>query len=64
MCFDLAIRRLSLGNFYAGDAAAEITVLRDIAGKVVGEARTDILKALAILAPIETEGHHHWTQCH
>jgi hypothetical protein len=49
---DLAIPRLS-----AGDAAAEITalgdiitVIRDLAGKVVGEARTDILKAVAILA--------------
>jgi hypothetical protein len=45
---DLAIRRLSPGDFYAGDAAAEITVLRDLAGKVV-EGRTDILKAVAIL---------------
>jgi hypothetical protein len=45
----LAMRRLSPGDFYAGDAAAEITLLRDIAGKVVGEARTDILKAVAIL---------------
>jgi hypothetical protein len=46
---DLAIRRLSPCDFYAGDAAAEITVLRDIAGKVDGKARTDILKAVAIL---------------
>jgi hypothetical protein len=46
---ELAIRRLSPGDFYAGDAAAEITLLRDIAGKVTGEARTDILKAVAIL---------------
>jgi hypothetical protein len=45
----LAMRRLSPGDFYAGDAAAEITVLRDAAGRVVGEARTDILKAVAIL---------------
>ena len=56
----LAVQRLSLGDFYAGDAAAEITVLgdiitvlHDIAGKVVGEARTDILKAVAILADRE-----------
>lgn len=47
---DLAIRRLTPGDFYAGDAAAEITVLRDIAGKLTGEARTDVLKAVAILA--------------
>jgi len=33
---DLAIRRLSPGDFHAGDAAAEITVLRDVAGKVSG----------------------------
>ena len=45
----LAMRRLSPGDFYAGDAAAEITLLRDIASKVVGEARTDILKAVAVL---------------
>jgi hypothetical protein len=38
--FDLAIRRLSPGDFYAGDAAAEITVLRGIAGRLTGEART------------------------
>jgi hypothetical protein len=30
---DLAIRRLSPGDYYAGDAAAEITLLRDIANK-------------------------------
>jgi hypothetical protein len=47
---DLAIRRLSPGDFYVGDATAEITVLRDIATKVAGEARTDVLKAVAILA--------------
>ena len=46
---ELAIRRLSPGDFCTGDAAAEITVLRDIAGKVDGKPRTDILKALAIL---------------
>jgi hypothetical protein len=45
----LAIRRLSAGDFYAGDATAEVTVLRDIVGKTVGDARTDILKAVAIL---------------
>jgi hypothetical protein len=46
----LAMRRLCPGDFYAGDAAAEITLLRDFAGKVVGEVRTDILKAVAILS--------------
>jgi hypothetical protein len=47
---DLAIRRLSAGDFYVGDdAAAEITVLREIAVKVDGKARTDILKAVAVL---------------
>jgi hypothetical protein len=45
---DVAIRRLSPGDFHAGDAAAEITVLRDVAGKVNGETRTDILKVVAI----------------
>jgi hypothetical protein len=45
----LAMRRLSPGHFYAGDAAAEVTLLRDIAGKLTGEARVDILKAVAIL---------------
>jgi hypothetical protein len=45
----LAMRRLSPGDFYAGDAAAEITLLRDIANKIIGEARTDVLKAVAIL---------------
>lgn len=30
----LAVRRLSPADFYAGDVAAEITVLRDIADKV------------------------------
>ena len=47
---DLAIRRLSPGDFYAGAAAAEITLLRDTAGKLAGEARTDVPKAAAILA--------------
>jgi hypothetical protein len=46
---DRAIRRLSPGDFYVGEAAAEITVLRDIANKVAGETPTDVLKALAIL---------------
>ena len=46
---DRAILRLSPGDHYAGDAAAEITALRGIAGKVAGDARTDILKAVAIL---------------
>jgi hypothetical protein len=46
---DLSIRQLSPGDFYAGNAAAEITVLRDIAGRLTGEARTGVLKAVAIL---------------
>jgi len=47
---DLAVRRLSPGEFYVGNAAAEITVLREIAGKVDGQTRTDILKAVTILS--------------
>ena len=47
---DLAVRRLSPEDFYPGDAAAEITVLRDVAGKVDGKTRTEILKAVAMLA--------------
>lgn len=46
---DLAVRRLSPGDCYAGNAAAEITALREVAGKVDGKTRTDILKAVAIL---------------
>ena len=41
---------LSPGDHYAGNAAAEITVLRDVASKVpVADARTEILKAIAVL---------------
>ena len=51
---DLAIRRLSRRlspvDFYVGEVASEITVLRNIAGKVDGKPRTDILKAVTILA--------------
>jgi hypothetical protein len=47
---DLAVRRLSPVDFHAGNAAAEITVLREVAGKVDGKTRTDILKAVAILS--------------
>jgi hypothetical protein len=47
---DLAARRLSPGDNYAGDAAAEITVLRQVATKVpVAAARMEILKAVAVL---------------
>jgi hypothetical protein len=46
---ELVARRLSPDDHYVGTAVAEITVLRDIAGNVTGEARTDILKAVAIL---------------
>ena len=46
----LAIRRLSPGDNYVGDAAAEITVLRQVADKLpVADARTEILKAVAVL---------------
>jgi hypothetical protein len=46
----LAIRRLSPGDHFAGDAAAEITVLRRAAETVpVADARTEILKAVAVL---------------
>ena len=47
---ELAIRRLSPGDYFVGDAAAEITVLRDLADKVlVSHARTEILKAVVVL---------------
>lgn len=46
----LAVRRLSPGDNYVGDAAAEITVLRHAADKSpVADARTEILKAIAVL---------------
>jgi len=45
VCYD-GVHRLSPGDF---SAAAEIRVLRGVAGKVDGAARTDILKAVAIL---------------
>jgi hypothetical protein len=46
----MAARRLSLGDYYVGDAAGEITVLRQVAEKVpIAEARTEILKAIAVL---------------
>jgi hypothetical protein len=47
---ELAVRRLSPGDNYVGDAAAEITVLLHAADKVpVADARTEILKAIAVL---------------
>ncbi len=47
---ELAARRLSPGDHYVGDAAAEITVLRQVADKVpIADARTEILKAIAVL---------------
>ena len=48
---DPAMRRLSPGDhFFVGDAAAEITVLLEIAGKVlISHARTEILKAVAVI---------------
>jgi hypothetical protein len=46
----LAIRRLSPGDHFVGDAAAEITVLRHAADQMpIADARTEILKAVAIL---------------
>lgn len=46
----LAVRRLSPGDHYVGDAAAEITALRQVAEKVpIAEARTEILKAIGVL---------------
>jgi hypothetical protein len=46
----LAIRRLSPGGHFVGDAAAEITVLRRAADQMpIADARTEILKAVAIL---------------
>jgi 3-deoxy-D-manno-octulosonate 8-phosphate phosphatase KdsC-like HAD superfamily phosphatase len=46
----LAIRRLSPCDHFVGDAAAEITVLRNVADKVpMADARTEILKAVAVL---------------
>jgi hypothetical protein len=47
---DLAIRRLSPGDHFVGDAAAEIAVLRQAAERVlIADARTEILKAVAVL---------------
>jgi limonene-1,2-epoxide hydrolase len=46
----LAIRRLSPGDHFVGDAAAEITVLRHAADQMpVANVRTEILKAVAVL---------------
>lgn len=47
---ELAARRLSPGDHYIGDAAAEITVLRMVAERApIADARTEILKAIAVL---------------
>ena len=47
---ELAIRRLSPGDHFVGDAAAEITVLSHAADQIpVADARTEILKAVAVL---------------
>jgi hypothetical protein len=47
---EMAARRLSAGDHYVGDAAAEITVLRQVAKKVpIADVRTEILKAVAVL---------------
>jgi hypothetical protein len=46
----MAAHRLSPGDSYVGDAAAEITVLHLVAEKVpLAPARTEILKAVAVL---------------
>jgi hypothetical protein len=46
----LAVCRLSPGDHFVGDAAAEITVLRHAADQVpLADARTEILKAVAVL---------------
>jgi hypothetical protein len=46
----VAARRLSQGDHLIGNAAAEITVLCQVAEKVpVAAARTEILKAVAVL---------------
>lgn len=46
----MTARRLSAGNHYVGDTAAEITVLRQVAEKVpYVDARAEILKAIAVL---------------
>jgi hypothetical protein len=43
-------RRLSPGDHFVGNAAAEITVLRQVADKVpMADARIEILKAIAVL---------------
>jgi len=47
---ELAIRRLSPGDHFVGDAAAEITVLSQAADQMpIADARTEILKAVAVL---------------
>jgi hypothetical protein len=47
---EMAARRLSAGDHYVGDAAAEITVLCQVAEKVpLTDARTEIQKAIAVL---------------
>ena len=46
----MVVRRLSPGDHSIGDAAAEITVLRQVAEKMpIAQARTEILKAFAVL---------------
>jgi hypothetical protein len=55
---ELAARRLSPGDNYVGDAAAEITVLRQVAAKVpVAAARTEIIKAIAVLRDSSGQRH-------
>jgi hypothetical protein len=47
---ELAIRRLLPGDCFVGDAAPEITVLRQAAERVpLAEARAEVLKAVAVL---------------
>jgi hypothetical protein len=48
---ELTAWRLSLGDHYVREAAAEITVLREVAEKLpLADARTAILEAIAVMS--------------
>ena len=50
LVFELTVRLFSPGDDFVGDAAAEITVLRQAADLMpIADARTEILKAVAAL---------------
>jgi hypothetical protein len=54
---ELAAGRLSPGDHFVGDAAAEITALRQVAEEVpAAQARTEILKAVAVLQDTRAGG--------